>query len=85
MIEEKVGNRIKELRSKLGISQEELGFRSGVHRTYIASLEVGKRNVSIATLEKIVIALECDLTQTQDGIKIIRALDFLLSRNSYTK
>ena len=35
--------------------------------------------------EKIVIALECDLTQTQDGIKIIRALDFLLSRNSYTK
>lgn len=28
--------------------------------------------------EKIVIALECNLTQTQDGIKIIRALDFLL-------
>ena len=28
--------------------------------------------------EKIVIALECDLTQTQDGIKIIRAMDFLL-------
>ena len=28
--------------------------------------------------KKIVIALECDLTQTQDGIKIIRALDFLL-------
>ena len=28
--------------------------------------------------EKIVIALECDLSQTQDGIKIIRALDFLL-------
>lgn len=28
--------------------------------------------------EKIVIALECDLTQTQDGIKIIRAFDFLL-------
>lgn len=28
--------------------------------------------------EKIVIALECDFTQTQDGIKMIRALDFLL-------
>lgn len=28
--------------------------------------------------EKVVIALECDLTQTQDGIKLIRALDFLL-------
>lgn len=28
--------------------------------------------------EKMVIALDCDLTQTQDGIKIVRALDFLL-------
>ena len=63
MIEEKVGNRIKELRNKLGISQEELGFRSGVHRTYIASLEVGKRNVSIATLEKIVVALEVSFSE----------------------
>ena len=63
MIEEKVGNRIKELRNKLGISQEELGFRSGVHRTYIASLEVGKRNISIATLEKIVNALEVSFSE----------------------
>lgn len=66
MIEEKVGNRIKELRNKLGISQEELGFRSGVHRTYIASLEVGKRNVSIATLEKIVVALEVSFSEFFD-------------------
>lgn len=63
MIEERVGNRIKELRGKLGISQEELGFRSGVHRTYIASLEVGKRNISIATLEKIVNALEVSFSE----------------------
>lgn len=66
MIEEKVGNRIKELRGKLGISQEELGFRSGVHRTYIASLEVGKRNISIATLEKIVNALEISFSEFFD-------------------
>ncbi len=66
MIEEKVGNRIKELRGKLGISQEELGFRSGVHRTYIASLEVGKRNISIATLEKIVNALEVSFSEFFD-------------------
>lgn len=66
MIEVKVGRRIKELRNKLGISQEELGFRSGVHRTYIASLEVGKRNVSISTLEKIVIALNVSLSEFFD-------------------
>lgn len=66
MIEEKVGNRIKELRNKLGISQEELGFRSGVHRTYIASLEVGKRNISISTLEKIVTALNVTFSEFFD-------------------
>ncbi len=62
-IEIKVGKRIKDLRNQLGISQEELGFRSGVHRTYIASLEVGKRNISIATLEKIVKALDVSLSE----------------------
>lgn len=62
MIKKQVGNRIKELRNLLDISQEELGFRSGVHRTYIASLEVGKRNVSIVTLEKIVKALEVSMS-----------------------
>ena len=66
MIEEKVGNRIKELRTKFGISQEELGFRSGVHRTYIASLEVGKRNISIVTLEKIITALEVTFSEFFD-------------------
>ncbi|MDE6604867.1 MAG: helix-turn-helix transcriptional regulator [Clostridia bacterium] len=66
MIEERVGIRIKELRNKLGISQEELAFRSGVHRTYIASLEVGKRNISIATLEKIVNALEVKFSEFFD-------------------
>ncbi len=63
MIEKDVGKRIKDLRNKLGISQEELGFRSGVHRTYIASLEVGKRNISVATLEKIVNALEVSFSE----------------------
>lgn len=63
MIQDKVGARIKELRGQLQISQEELGFRSGVHRTYIASLEVGKRNVSIVTLEKIINALDVSFSE----------------------
>ena len=63
MIKTKVGKRIKELRNKLGISQEELAFRSEIHRTYIASLEVGKRNVSIETLEKVINALEVSMSE----------------------
>lgn len=66
MIQESVGLRIKELRHKLGISQEELAERANIHRTYIASLEVGKRNVSIVTLEKVVVALEVSLSEFFD-------------------
>ena len=63
MIREKVGKRIKELRHKLGLSQEELADKAEIHRTYIASLEVGKRNISIVTLEKIIIALEVSMSE----------------------
>lgn len=63
MITQQVGMRIKELRHRLGISQEELAARADVHRTYIASLEVGKRNISIITLEKIVNALDISLSE----------------------
>ena len=63
MITQQVGMRIKELRHKLGISQEELAARADVHRTYIASLEMGKRNISIIALEKIVKALNVSLSE----------------------
>ncbi len=66
MIQEKVGKRIKELRKELNISQEELAFRANVHRTYIASLEVGKRNVTITVLEKIVNALNVSFSEFFD-------------------
>lgn len=38
-----VGKRVKELRNRLGISQEELAYRAGLDRTYITSVECGKR------------------------------------------
>ena len=53
MIRKQVGLRLKELRTKLGISQEKFGLEIGLDRTYISSVEKGKRNVSILNLEKI--------------------------------
>ena len=41
-IEELFGNVLKQLRNEKGIPQEELGFESGYHRTYISMLERGK-------------------------------------------
>lgn len=58
-----VGRRIKELRNKLGISQEELADIAELDRTYITSVECGKRNISIVNVEKIVKALEVSLSE----------------------
>jgi len=44
---------VRKERNKLEISQEELGFKCGLHRTYIGSIERGERNVSIGNISKI--------------------------------
>lgn len=53
MIQKKIGSRIKELRQQTGLSQEKFALKIGMDRTYFASVENGKRNVSIINLEKI--------------------------------
>ena len=60
-IKHKFGRRIKEIRAIRGISQEELAFRAGLHRTYVSSLELGNRNVSLLSIEKLAVALECSM------------------------
>lgn len=48
---------VKTLRKKRGLSQEELGALSRLHRTYISDIEGGGRNVSLLNVEKIARAL----------------------------
>jgi len=57
MIRKTIGLRIKELRANASITQEELAFRAELDRTYINSVENGRRNISIINLEKIASAL----------------------------
>ncbi len=49
----KIGIRLKELRNEKGLSQEKFSYVCELDRTYIASIEQGKRNVSVANIEKI--------------------------------
>ena len=53
----KIGLRIKELRKAKGLSQEQLALKAEIDRTYMASVENGKRNVAIVNIEKIIAAL----------------------------
>ncbi|MGC1205872.1 MAG: helix-turn-helix transcriptional regulator [Flavobacteriaceae bacterium] len=62
-IKSKIGNRIKELRDFKQMSQKDLAYASDLDRSYIASVENGKRNISIVNIEKISAALGVDLKE----------------------
>lgn len=53
-----IGRAIRERRERLGMSQEEFGFESGVHRTYVGGVERGERNPTVLMLEKLAHALD---------------------------
>ena len=53
-----LGEAIKKARSVLGISQEELAKRSGLHRTYVSDIERGARNPTVGSIQKIAQALQ---------------------------
>jgi two-component system, response regulator len=57
-----LGNAIKRKRAALGISQEELAARAGLHRTYVSDVERGARNPSLESVEKLARALEVSLS-----------------------
>ncbi len=52
------GRQITSLRQRLGISQEELGFRIGVHRTYVSQIERGIKSPTLGVILKLARALE---------------------------
>jgi CheY-like chemotaxis protein len=94
-----LGNAIKEQRSALGISQEELAARAGLHRTYVSEVERGERNPSIASIEKLAQALEVSFTSlfertgqpfgSRDAVEILlvedNPIDVELTKHAFKK
>ena len=58
----KFGAAIRSFRQRLGISQEELAHRSGLHRTYITDIERGARNLTMDSITKLTRALNVPLS-----------------------
>nr|WP_247119420.1 helix-turn-helix transcriptional regulator [Kordiimonas marina] len=52
---------VARIRREQGLSQEELAFRSGLHRTYISGVERGIRNPTITVIQEIASALVVDV------------------------
>jgi transcriptional regulator with XRE-family HTH domain len=62
-VRRRVGINLQRLRRGKGLSQEELAHSADVHQTYLSGVEGGKRNPSIAVLERIVTALGVDIEE----------------------
>lgn len=58
-----LGNRIKDLRLNTGLSQEKFALKIEMDRTYFASIESGKRNISIINIKKIADGLNITLSE----------------------
>ena len=55
LIQKKIGIRIKDLREQRSLKQEQLAWQSNLDRTYMNHVENGKRNLTVTSLEKIVV------------------------------
>jgi transcriptional regulator with XRE-family HTH domain len=61
-----LGDRIRERRIELKLTQEELGDKCDLHRTFIGSVERGERNVSVLNLRQMARALRIRLSELLD-------------------
>ncbi len=55
-----VGRKLREHRTRLGLSQEQLAEDLGFHRTYLGSVERGERNLTLASVEQLAARLGVD-------------------------
>jgi two-component system, response regulator len=58
-----LGAAVRERRARLGLSQEEVAFRSDLHRTYVADIERGARNPSLRSIAKLAKALQVTVAE----------------------
>lgn len=53
----KFGKKVRDERIRLGLSQEELASRTGVHRTYVGMIERAEKNITLENIQKVCRAL----------------------------
>ena len=68
MIQRQFGERIRQLRHEKQLSQEKFALLIGMDRTYYASVETGKRNISIVNIKRIADGLDVSLSELFEGL-----------------
>lgn len=68
-IQKQFGQKVRELRTQRGYSQEAFAFECGLHRTYIGCIERGEKNITITNIEKIAKALRIGIKSLFEDLK----------------
>jgi len=66
------GDFVRKRRCQLKLSQEELGFRCGLHRTYIGSIERAEANLTLDNIVILAITLRCEISDLVPCLESIR-------------
>lgn len=64
-------DRVRSRRNELGLSQEQLAHKANVDRTYVASVETARRNISLDLIGVFAEALECDAADLVRGVQAV--------------
>lgn len=59
----RLGQALGRIRTAHGLTQEQLALASGIQRSYVGELELGKRNPSVETMLRLIAPLEISLSQ----------------------
>lgn len=66
---EEFGERVKDLRKNIGLSQEKFALKINMDRTYLASVEAGNRNISLRNIEKIADGFDMSISELFEGVE----------------
>ncbi|MEO7600198.1 MAG: response regulator [Opitutus sp.] len=72
-LQTRLGNAVRSHRRRLGITQEELAWRAAMHRTYLADIERGGRNITLRSVAHLADALQIPLESLLAGARDLRS------------
>jgi transcriptional regulator with XRE-family HTH domain len=68
-VRERFGYAVKLRREELGMTQEDLAEKAGIHRTYLSDVERGTRNLSLVNIERLAEALVMSMSELLEAVE----------------
>ena len=71
-IQERIGKRITQLRKEKKLSQQKFAYEADIERSFLTHIEKGRKNISVGTLERILVALKISFKDFFDSKEFLK-------------